>query len=232
MKSHTGESDRITCVFLDIGGVLLTNGWDRQARARVAANFNLDLTEMEDRHHLTFDTYEEGKITLEEYLSRTVFYEQRPFTQAQFRRFMFAQSKPYPEMIRLFAQLKVQYGLKIVVVSNEGRELNAHRVRTFKLEGFVDSFISSCFVHLRKPDEDIFRLALDVAQVPASQVIYIENTPMFVQVAEGLGVRSILHADYGSTCAKLASLGLHAARSCPEGEARNHPGGSPQENTC
>jgi putative hydrolase of the HAD superfamily len=198
----------ITCVFLDIGGVLLTNGWDRQARTRAAANFKIDLAEMEDRHHLTFDTYEEGKLTLEEYLSRTIFYEDRPFTVAQFQRFMFAQSEPYPEMIHLFARLKVRHGLKIVVVSNEGRELNAHRIRTFKLDGFVDAFISSCFVHLRKPDVDIFRLALDVAQAPASQVVYIENTPMFVQVAEGLGIRSILHADYAATRARLASLGL------------------------
>ena len=198
----------ITCAFLDIGGVLLTNGWDHQARERAATNFKLDLAEMEDRHHLTFDTYEEGKLTLEEYLSRTVFYERRPFTQAQFRRFMFAQSKPYPEMIQLFARLKLRHGLKIVVVSNEGRELNSHRIRKFKLDGFVDSFVSSCVVHLRKPDADIFRLALDIAQVPARQVVYLENTPMFVQAAEGLGVRSILHTDYRSTCVKLASLGL------------------------
>jgi FMN phosphatase YigB (HAD superfamily) len=117
---------------------------------------------MEDRHHLTFDTYEEGKLTLEEYLGRVVFYQKRPFTRAQFRHFIFAQSKPYLQMIEL----------------------------------------------VRKPDADIFRLALDIAQVPARQVVYIENTPMFVQVAEGLGIRSILHTDCRSTCAKLASLGL------------------------
>jgi putative hydrolase of the HAD superfamily len=121
---------------------------------------------------------------------------------------MLAQSKPYPEMIELFAQLKVRYGLKIAVVSNEARELNAYRIHKFKLDRFVDAFISSCFVHIRKPDEDIFRLALDIAQAPARQVLYIENTPMFVQIAEGLGIRSILHADYKSTCAKLASYGL------------------------
>jgi putative hydrolase of the HAD superfamily len=121
---------------------------------------------------------------------------------------MFAQSKPYPEMIDVFLRLKRCYGLKIVVVSNEARELNAYRIRKFKLSAFVDSFVSSCFVHLRKPDADIFRLAPDIAQIPARQVLYIENTPMFVQVAEGLGVRSILHKDRRSTCAKLASLGL------------------------
>jgi len=202
------KTTTVTCLFLDIGGVLLTNGWDHHARERAASEFQLDLAEIEDRHHLTFDTYEEGKLTLEEYLARVVFYEERPFTRAEFRRLMFAQSKPYPDMIELVVQLKVRYGLKIAVVSNEGRELNAYRIRKFKLGRSVDFFISSCFVHLRKPDVDIFRLALDIAQVPAGQVVYIENTPMFVQIAEGLGIRSILHTDYRSTCTKLASFGL------------------------
>ena len=198
----------ITCLFLDIGGVLLTDGWDHHARKRAATNFKLDLAEMEDRHHLTFDTYEEGKLTLEEYLGRVIFYQKRPFSRTQFRRFMFAQSKPYPKMIELVRRLKVRYGLKIAVVSNEARELNVYRIQKFKLDQFVDSFISSCFVHVRKPDADIFRLALDIAQAPARQVVYIENTPMFVRIAEGLGIRSILHTDYRSTCAKLASFGL------------------------
>jgi len=163
---------------------------------------------MEDRHGLVFETHEEGKITFEEYLGRVVFYKKRPFTRSQFRRFMFAQSKPYSEMLELAAQLKVRHGLKIAVVSNEARELNAYRIQKFKLDGFVDAFISSCFVHVRKPDADIFRLALDIAQAPAPQVLYIENSPMFVQIAEGLGIRSILHTDYRSTCAKLALFGL------------------------
>ena len=204
MKNATA----ITCLFLDIGGVLLTDGWDHHARKRAATNFKLKLAEMEDRHHLTFDTYEEGKLTLEEYLNRVVFYQKRLFTRAQFRSFMFAQSKPHPEMIALFTQLKARYKLKVAAVSNEARELNTYRIRKFKLDGLIDFFISSCFVHLRKPDADIFRLALDIAQTPARQVIYIENTPMFVQVTEGLGIQSILHTDYRSTCAKLASLGL------------------------
>ena len=149
----------ITTWFLDIGGILLTNGWDHHARKLAAKNFKLELAEMEDRHHLTFDTHEEGKLTLEEYLGRVVFYQKRPFTRAQFWRFMFAQSKPYPEMIELAAQLKIRHELKIAAVSNEGRELNAYRIRKYKLDGFVDFFIFSCFVHLRKPDADIFWIA-------------------------------------------------------------------------
>jgi len=210
------RSKEITTLFLDIGGVLLTDGWDHHARKRAATNFKLELAEMEDRHHLTFETHEEGKLTLEDYLGLVVFYQERPFTRAQFRRFMFAQSEPYPEMIELVAQLKVRHGLKIVVVSNEARELNSHRIRKFKLDGFVDAFISSCFVHVRKPDADIFRLALDIAQTPAKQVVYIDDQPLFVEIAEGLGIRGILHTDYQSTCAKLASFGL------PNGEGATH----------
>jgi len=198
----------ITCLFVDVGGVLLTNGWDHHARRRAAKHFKLDWTEMQNRHSLMFETHEEGKLTFDEYLARLIFYQKRPFTRAQFRRFMFAQSKPYRDMIELVTQLKVRYGLRIVVVSNESREVNAHRIRQFKLDSFVDCFISSCFVHIRKPDADIFRLALDIAQTPARQVLYLENTPMFVQIAEGLGIRSILHTDYKSTCAKLASFGF------------------------
>ena len=96
----------------------------------------------------------------------------------------------------------------ITVVSNEARELNAYRIQKFKLDGFVDTFISSCFVQLRKPDVAIFHLALDISLAPAQEIVYIENTPMFVQIVEGLGIRSILHTDYQSTCARLAALGL------------------------
>jgi len=198
----------ITTLFLDIGGVLLTDGWSHGVSTLAAKKFNLDLEELNKRHTEVLDTYELGKITLEEFLNRVVFYEDRSFTPAQFRKFMFAQTKPYPKMIELIRQLKTRYGLKIVVVSNEGRELNEYRIHTFKLDGFVDFFISSCFVRLRKPDADIFHVALDTIRVPAKQVVYIENTPMFVQIAEGLGIRSILHTNYKSTCAKLASFGL------------------------
>ena len=199
---------KMSALFLDVGGLLLTNGWDRSMRQRAAETFKLDYDEMDERHHLTFDTYEEGKLSLDEYLNRVVLYKDRPFSGEEFKTFMFAQSQPYPQMIELVCKLKARYGLKIVVVSNEGRELNAYRILKFKLDEFVDSFISSCFVHVRKPDADIFQLALDISQAPARQVVYIENTPMFVQIAEGLGIRSILHTDYRSTCAKLAAFGL------------------------
>ena len=203
-----GSDNVITTLFVDIGGVLLSDGWVHKSRALAARTFDLNFKEMEIRHYLNFNTYESGKLSIDEYLRRVVFYEGRRFSLNVFKKFMFSQSKPYPQMINLIAQLKAKYGLKIVVVSNEARELNSYRIHTFKLNAFVDSFISSCYVHLRKPDKDIFRLALDTSQVSPKQIIYIENTFMFVQVAENLGIRSVFHTDYKSTRAKLASIGL------------------------
>ncbi len=202
------KATAITCVLFDIGGVLLNNGWDHLERKRAAVNFKLEWAEMEARHRLAFEIYEQGKLTMDEYLDLIVFHEKRPFTMAQFRNFMFAQSKSFPQMIELATQLKARLGMKIAVVSNEGREMNAFRVRKFNLDRFVDSFISSSFVHLRKPDVNMFRLALDIVQVPASQTVFIDNTPMFVQIAEGLGMRGILHTGYKSTREKLSALGL------------------------
>ena len=198
----------ISTLFLDIGGVMLTNGWDRKARQSAAQAFNLDLTEMEERHHLTFDTYEEGKLSLDEYLKRLVFYQERSFTAEQFRDFMFKQSEPFPKMIDLIKKLKEKYGLKVAVISNEGRELTIFRIQKFGLNEFVDFFISSCFLHLRKPDTDIFRMALDISQVSADQVLYIEDRPMFIKVAEELGIRGIHHVDFCSTVSRLEVFGL------------------------
>jgi len=198
----------VTTLFLDVGGVILSNGWGHESRRLAAEKFNLNLSELEDRHHLTFVTYEEGKLTLKEYLNRVVFYQKRTFTADQFQKFMFDQSTPYTDMIEFIHRLKEQNRLKIAVVNNEAHELNEHRIKKFKLNQFVDFYISSCFIHFRKPDADIFRIALDIAQVPAEHVVYIENTEMFVDVARDLGIRSILHTDYKSTRSELSVLGL------------------------
>ena len=198
----------ITTLFVDIGGVLLSNGWDRTARRLAGETFGLDCEEIDERHHLTFDTYEEGKLSLDEYLDRVVFHEERPFTRDQFLAFMYAQSRPIPEMIELICRCKAHYRLKIAAVHNEGRELNAHRIAKFELGAFIDFFISSCFVHYRKPDADIFRIALDIAQVEPAQVVYIEDRPLFVEVARDLGIAGIVHIGYDATRRELAKFGL------------------------
>jgi len=204
-------SASITTLFLDIGGVLLTNGWDRGIRTLASEKFGVDYKEMDERHHLTFDTYEEGKLSLDEYLNRVVFYQERSFSREEFKAFMYAQSQPFPEMIELMRGLKAQHGLQVAAVSNEGRELTVYRVQQFKLGTFIDFFISSCFVHYRKPDADLYRIALDIAQVGPEQVVYVDDRPMFVEVAQGLGIKGIIHTGLDTTRKTLAALGLSLA---------------------
>jgi putative hydrolase of the HAD superfamily len=201
-------SSSITTLFLDIGGVLLTNGWDHNIRTRAAEKFNLDYEEMNERHHLTFDTYEEGKLSLDKYLNRVIFYQKRSFSRDEFKAFLYAQSQPFPEMIELMRRLKTQYGLEVAAVSNEGRELTMYRVQQYNLGAVIDFFISSCFVHYRKPDEDIYRIALDIAQVRPERVVYIDDRAMFVEVARGLGIRGIIHSAYETTRTALEGFGL------------------------
>ena len=202
------QTQKTTTLFTDIGGVLLTNGWDHNSRQKAAVHFNLDQEEMASRHHLTFDTYESGKLSLDEYLNRTVFYMPRNFTKKDFQDFMFAQSKALPGMIELITELKLKYKLKVAVVSNEGRELNTYRIAQFEFGKFVDFFISSSFVHFRKPDIDIFKIALDVAQVNPTEILYIEDRPMFISVAEELGITGIHHENLEKTKLILAGYGL------------------------
>jgi putative hydrolase of the HAD superfamily len=198
----------LRAIFTDIGGVLLTNGWDRGSRRKAIEFFKLDDEETEERHHLCFDTLEVGKITLDEYFDRVVFYKRRPFTKGEFWKFMCNQSQALPRMLQLMRHLKNKYGLKIVVISNEGRELAEYRIKQFNLDSFADFFIISSFVHFRKPDADIFRMALDIAQVVPKHVVYLEDRPMFVQVARALGIHGIRHIDYNSTRERLAEMGL------------------------
>ncbi len=198
----------VNTIFTDIGGVLLTNGWDHTGRQKAVDFFKLDPKETEERHHLTFGTYEIGKITLDEYLRRVVFYKKRAFSALQFRKFMYEQSQPLPGTMELLMRLKRNYKLKVAVVSNEGRELAEYRIKKYQLGKLADFFIVSSFVHFRKPDTDIFKIALDTAQVLPGQVIYIEDRPMFVQVASRIGIHGIIHSDHKSTAQKLAEMGL------------------------
>jgi putative hydrolase of the HAD superfamily len=198
----------ITTLFLDIGGVLLTNGWDRKARQQAAVAFHLDHDDIEERHHLTYDTYEEGKLSLDDYLQRVVFCQARPFSKDEFKAFMLSRSQPIPEMIDLIRSLKDQYHLKTIAVSNEGREINAYRIHKFKLDRLIDTFVSSCFVHFRKPDPDMYHIALDISQSNPGEVAYIDDRPLFVEVSRSLGIHGVQHIDISTTRSQLGELGL------------------------
>ncbi len=199
---------KIKALFTDIGGVILTNGWDHHGRNRAIEKFNLDKEEVNERHHLTYDTYELGKIDLATYLKRTVFYKKRDFTVKQFKDFMFAQSQALPDMINFIKELKVKNNLRTLAVSNEAKEVNNYRIKKFKLKEIIDGFISSSFVNMRKPDVEIFKMALDISQYEPGEVVYLEDRMMFVEVANSLGINGIHHTDLESTKLKLQKLGL------------------------
>lgn len=198
----------IHTLFLDVGGVLLTNGWDRSIRKKAVEAFGLEAGEVDDRHHLIYDTYEEGKLSFDHYLDQVIFFKKRRFSRKKFVDFVLAQSQPHPEMIDLVRKLKAEHGLRVAVVSNEGRVITEHRVRTFRLKEFVDFFIFSCFVHFRKPDPDIFQLALDVAQSEPGETLYIDDRAMLVEAARSLGLHGIHHTGTESTRKELARFGF------------------------
>ena len=202
------EKGKITTLFLDIGGVLLTNGWDRKARKKAVEKFNLDEEEINERHHLTFDTYEAGKLKLEEYMHRVVFYEKRNFSPADFKSFMLSQSQRLPDMIEYISDIKKKYNLNVTAVSNEGRELTEYRIKEFELNKLFDAFVASSFVHFRKPDVDIYKIALDVSQTEPQNVLYLDDRHMFIEVAETLGINGIHHRDFESTKKEFTNFGL------------------------
>jgi putative hydrolase of the HAD superfamily len=202
------RSPVITTLFVDVGKVLLTDSWGPTMRQRAVEQFGFDFAEVAQRSQLTFEGYEEGNISLDEYLDWVVFYQPRSFSRQEVGAFMLAQSQPEPAMLDLIRALRQRYGLKVAVVTNDGREFIVHRVQQFGLKEFVDFFIVSCFVHCRKPEPQIYRLALDIAQVDPTEVVYIDDQALFVQVAQKFGLHTIHHTGYDATRTALAALGL------------------------
>ncbi|MEW6299151.1 MAG: HAD family phosphatase [Thermodesulfobacteriota bacterium] len=200
----------ITTIFVDVGNVLLTDSWGPAMRQKAVEKFGFDFADVAKRSQLTFEGYEEGQVTLDEYLSWVVFHEERSFSREALVEFMLAQSEAYPEMLDLLRTLKARYGLKVVVVTNDGREFIVHRIKRFGLKEFVDCFIVSCFVHHRKPEPQIYQMALDITQVEPQEVVYIDDQALFVEVGQSLGLNGIHHTSYESTRAALAAFGLSA----------------------
>ena len=197
-------------LFTDLGGVLLTNGWDHHAREAATKKFNLNPVELQRRHEAVFPNYEQGFNTIEEYLEFAVFHESRSFTCPEFVEFMKSHSQPFPEMIDFVKRLKEAHGLKVVAVSNEGRELAQYRIDTYDLSSFIDVFVVSAFVGRRKPYEDIYRLALEISNARKDEVVYLDDRQMLAQGASEFGLDAIWHRDLETTRVELAKRGLSA----------------------
>jgi len=196
----------IRALFWDIGGVLLTNAWDRTERAEALQHFNVDPDEFHSRHEMLVSSFERGKITLDEYLERTIFYRERPFTLQAFREYMLGLSRPFPENLR-FAQALHDSGKYFMsTINNESRELNYYRMEKFELRKIFRLFISSCFVGLRKPERDIYRLALETTQVPAEECCFIDDRALNLECAAKLGMRTIQIQSLDQLKADLAKL--------------------------
>ena len=199
----------IRAIFWDVGGVLLTNAWDRVERSAALEHFHLDLDEFHDRHEMVVSSFERGKITLDEYLDRTVFYRPRPFTRDAFRDYMFSLSQPFPEVLQ-FAQGLADSGKYFMgTINNESRELNNYRIETFGLRKIFQVFVSSCFVGFRKPERDIYRLALEITQIPAEECCFIDDRALNLECAAKLGMQTIEMQQLEQLRGDLAKLGVN-----------------------
>lgn len=181
----------IKAIFWDVGGVLLSNAWDRTQRAQALAHFKLDEEEFADRHELVVSSFERGKINLGEYLERTVFYRPRPFTQEEFRNYIFSLSQPMPEVLAFAKSLADSGRYLMGTINNESLDLNAYRIEKFGLRTIFRLFISSCFVGLRKPEPEIYKLALEITQRAPQECCFIDDRALNVEVAKRLGMHGI-----------------------------------------
>ena len=199
---------QVQTLFWDVGGVLLTNAWDHHERQRAVEQFHLQKDEFEARHKQVVADFETGKITLDQYLERTVFYQSRSFTREEFKKYMLSQSRAKQETLDFARTLATKCVMS--TINNESRELNEYRIRTFELTKIFDLFVSSCYVGLRKPDERIYRLALDLVQKNPQETCFIDDRPENIEGARKLGMRTILMQNFPQLKNDLQSLGIES----------------------
>jgi putative hydrolase of the HAD superfamily len=199
---------QISAIFWDVGGVLLTNAWDRAQREQALEQFKLDEEEFHDRHEMVVSSLERGKITLNEYLERTIFYRPRPFTPDDFKRYMFSLSQPQSDVLEFARQLSNSRKYLMATINNESMELNLYRIKKFGLREIFTLFVSSCFVGLRKPEQGIYRLALEITQKPPGECCFIDDRALNLEYARGLGMNTIEMENLGQLREALGTLGV------------------------
>jgi len=198
----------LTTIFFDIGGVLLTDGWGHVSRRAAAEKFGLDWDEYSDRHEKVAHAIEVNGLTLERYLDRAVFYRPRSFTREEFRDFIFAQSQPKPDSLKIAEELAESGRYFMATLNNEILELNLYRIQQFALRRCFSVFFSSCFLGVRKPDEAIYRLALQTIQRAPEECIFIDDREVNLECPRELGINTILFKDAAQLRAELISGGV------------------------
>jgi putative hydrolase of the HAD superfamily len=199
---------KITALFWDVGGVLLTNAWDHTERNRALVQFELDEVDFNDRHQMLVSSFERGKITLDEYLERTIFYRTRTFSPDAFKDYMFSLSHPKADVLEIAQSLSKSGKYLMCTLNNESKELNLYRLEKFHLREMFSLFVSSCFVGLRKPESDIYRLALDITQKLPEECCFIDDRPLNLESASRLGMHAIQMQNPEQLRADLEKLGV------------------------
>jgi putative hydrolase of the HAD superfamily len=201
---------KVNALFWDNGGVILTNGWDRNSRRAAVEKFHLDWADFEDRHELMLNAFETGRATLDEYLRRTVFYKQRKFTPQDFEKFMFEQSQPFAEPLEFLGKLALTRASLMASLNNESREINEYRIHRFHLRDYFQAFFSSCYLGVRKPEEQIYRLALEIAQREPEECVLIDDRGLNLECAREIGMHGIQFQNVAQLRAELSELGISA----------------------
>ncbi len=181
----------IKIVFWDVGGVLLTNGWDHAAREEAARVFRVDAEKLQARHRSIVEEFECGRLSLDQYLARTVFDEPRTFSLEAFVQFMYSQSRAHDDRLMMLEHIRQVGGRLMVMLNNESLELNRYRIERFGLGRYFDVFFSSCFLGLRKPDERIYRLVLDLLQATPDACLFIDDRTVNLAAAGQMGIHTI-----------------------------------------
>jgi putative hydrolase of the HAD superfamily len=204
---------KISTLFFDIGGVILTNGWDSVARRAAINKFQLDFQEFEARHLVANPAFERGQMTLDEYLEQTIFYSKRTFSLQEFRDFMYSQSQAMPESLEYVRRIARSRGYLIATINNEGAEINAYRIEQFSLRDIFAAFFSSCYVGMRKPDTGIYELALKVLQRSADESIFVDDRAENIEGARKVGLNTIQFKDVPQLEGDLNNFGVQITAS-------------------
>lgn len=196
----------VKLLFLDIGGVILSDGWNHSSRLAAIEKFGLDSIQFQKDHAVAFPLFENGKLTLSQYLDAVIFNEERNFTKADFSAFMFSKSTQLPHFLPWLVEWKKENKIKIFSINNEGKEFNNYRIKKFNLHDCFDAFVSSCEVGFSKPDPAIFKLALGIAQEEAANCLYFDDRAIHVAIARQLGINAHVHRSFEQSKTILESI--------------------------
>jgi len=198
----------LTHVFFDIGGVLGTNGWDREQRARALQKFGIEEDDFEHRHHQVVSEFETGAMSLEEYLDVTVFYAPRLFTREDFELYMLSLSEPNAYTLEIAKHVAAAGRVRLMTMNNESAVLNVYRIERFGLKSIFLTFLSSCWLGCRKPQRSFFERGLAIAQAEAGASLLVDDREQNVAPAAALGMHTIHYTNPQSLAKELAQFGV------------------------